>query len=53
MEVLENLLIFSEKKLFLYSRKWKPRKFPYILGNGNPEKLLIMENGNPKKLLIF
>ena len=47
-------LIFSQKKLFLYFGKRKPRKtflyflkksFSYISGNGNPEKIIyISEN---------
>ena len=32
--ILRNFLYFLKRKLFLYFRKRKPRKIPYISGNG-------------------
>ena len=41
--ILKNFLYFLERKLFLYFAKRKPRKNPYISGNGNPKKLRIFQ----------
>ena len=40
---IKKILIFSQKKAFLYFGKQKPRKISYISENGNPKKFLIFE----------
>ena len=41
--------MFSQKEGFLIFWKQKPQKVPYISGNGN----YILGNGRPKRLLLL